>query len=89
MGVGVVRMRRGGVLWLGLLVGVVGVRSNLIEIHDRKDQGKTNPQGSRALFAVRPHILQIKWDFHSSQLFPGDCAIESQLMNVVSFGMAC
>lgn len=71
MGVGVVRMRRGGMLWLGLRVGVVGVRSDLIEIHDRKDQGKTNPQGARALFAVRSHILQIMWDFRSSQLFRG------------------
>ena len=72
---------------MGLLVGVVGVGSYLIEIHDWKDQSKTNPQGSRALIAVRPHIPQIKWDFHSSQLFPGDCEIESQLMNVVSFGI--
>ena len=72
MGVGVVRMRRGGMLWLGLRVGVVGVRSYLIEIHDRKDQGKTNPQGSRALFSVRLHVLQLKWDFRSSQLFQWD-----------------
>ena len=75
MGVGVVRMRRGGMLWLGLRVGVVGVRSYLTEIHDWKDQGKTNPQGSRTLFAVRPHILQIKWDFYPSQLFQRDCVL--------------
>ena len=75
MGVGVVRMRRGGMLWLGLRVGFVGVRSYLIEIHDWKDQGKTNPQGPRTLFAVRPHIPQIKWDFHPSQLFQADCTL--------------
>jgi len=31
--------------WLGLRMGLVGVGSNLVEIHDRKDQGKKNPYG--------------------------------------------
>ena len=51
-----------------LRVGVVGMRSDLIEIHEWKDQGKTHPQCSQVTFVVRPHILQNSWDFNSSQL---------------------
>ena len=73
MGVGVVR-RRGGLMGMRLRVGVVGMGSDLIEIHEWKDQGKTQPQCSQVTFVVRPHVLQNSWDFNSSQLMRRNAA---------------